>query len=54
MKRKYLEERIHEDEYEETKSKWLFFNKINDIVGSFSKVRGLSNAIDNGKKSKTK
>jgi hypothetical protein len=51
MRRKYLRERAHEDETRGTKIKWPFFNKNNDIIiGSFSKVIGLSNAIDSGEK----
>jgi hypothetical protein len=46
MRRKYLRERAHEDETWETKSKWPIFNKINDIIGSSSKVIELSNAVD--------
>jgi hypothetical protein len=50
MKKKYLEERAHEDETGRTKSKRSFFNKINDIIDSSPKVIGLSNAIDSGEK----
>jgi hypothetical protein len=49
-----LEKRVHEDEPRGTISKWPLFNKINDIISSFSKVTGISNAIDSGEKLKTK
>ena len=42
MRRKYLGERACEDEIGGTKSQWFLFCKICDIIGSSSKVIGLS------------